>query len=326
MAKKSKKELMKVLEAAKITPNNRRNIYEALTEIMDELRTLDGRALVNKISKVISKVEPLRKTVKASYKAMNKIDPISGFKAKNKFTNSKELNELMKESLKRRAWSKMDKIEINSLLKKYDDKLDFPIEIGKPPTKIFKDKDNNIFHQVDIENSLGARQGGEKQFLESASPYGVQTVKGMERAHSVGPGLGIDSPFGLFFAPRAVNQALQNQGIEAFVGILHETLKKQGKKVRLTTRAQPHFGTNRLKEIAYKIEVIDEKGKAHDLLQYGISIGNDKGPSIASGLLSKNSSLLNGLKLKEGMALLDTKNTVWKNSALKFMGSFLSSK
>jgi len=324
MARKSRKDVRKLFKDRNITPKSKRNVYEALEQIMDELRNLDGRKLANKITKVVRKVDPLREVVKASLKAIKPIDPLSGFTSKNRFTNSKELNELMKDSLKRRDWSKMDQNKINKELRELDDKLDLPIELDNPPTKIFKDKDNNIYHQLEVQDSLGKRVGAEKQFLESATPYGVETVEGMERAHSLGPGLGVDSPFGLFFAAREVNGKLQNQGIEAFIGILHETLKKQGKKVRLTTRAQPHFGTHRLKEIAYKIEIVDEKGKAKELFQYGISIASDNS-GLSHGLIGKkNSSLLDSLKLKDRMGDLDTKNKAWRTSALSFLDTVLS--
>lgn len=110
--------------------------------------------------------------------------------------------------------------------------------------------------RIVIDSWLGpgqARQGFERQ-MASAAEYGLEEIEGWERAHSQGAGIGAESAEGIRLAPRVVNQALQNQGIERFMREL-EAAKPEGARIHLRTVTKTHPGTLRLSEIDYEISV-----------------------------------------------------------------------
>jgi len=110
--------------------------------------------------------------------------------------------------------------------------------------------------RIVIDSWLGpgqARQGFERQ-MASAAEYGLEEIEGWERAHSQGAGIGAESAEGIRLAPRVVNQAMQNQGIERFMREL-EAAKPEGTRIHLRTVTKTHPGTLRLSEIDYEISV-----------------------------------------------------------------------
>lgn len=93
------------------------------------------------------------------------------------------------------------------------------------------------------------RLGFERQFFP-----GVEVgLTGWERAHSQGNITGRESPHGIRYAPREVNQAFQRLGIERFIRELFEELRP-GVELWLTTVTYTHPGTLRLKEIQYRVD------------------------------------------------------------------------
>jgi hypothetical protein len=89
-------------------------------------------------------------------------------------------------------------------------------------------------------------------------------LPGYERAHLWGPGFGDEAADGIMYAPRGVNQFLQNLGIE---GVIRQTARQAralGGKVWVTARAEAHPRGTRglpdvpgdvLKRIEYTVEV-----------------------------------------------------------------------
>ena len=117
------------------------------------------------------------------------------------------------------------------------------------------------------------RQGYEKRMM-----LGVEVgLKKWERAHSQGQGTGHENPFGILFAPREVNQAFQNRGIEKHIRLLFKEIIPPEFTIHLTTETKAHPGTRRLASIEYKIE-ISKPGTdgRHLLYEASISVANEK--------------------------------------------------
>ena len=202
MAKRTRKDVLSIV-SNKMRLEKASHVYPIVEELMDILREMDAKDLQRKIRAILRHApkRAITKPFKASLKKVRRVLP-KGDSLKPKIPeleNSAELNALMKEALRHREeYKKMSLKEIADLTKKLDEKIELPdvssgqfLKIRNPKTKIYKDG-NDIYHEVEIADSLGVRQGGEKQFLESKGKFKRPEVKGMERAHSVGPGLGLD--------------------------------------------------------------------------------------------------------------------------------------
>ena len=94
-----------------------------------------------------------------------------------------------------------------------------------------------------------ARKGYERQ---------MPTIPGFDRAHTRGAGLGTEYSQGIFYAPKEVNQALQNHGIERFLKEIFQN-KKSGVDLYLTTETRAHGNSQRLKEITYRLDAVFNK-------------------------------------------------------------------
>lgn len=167
----------------------------------------------------------------------------------------------------------------------------------RPPSTIWLSEAGEIFHEVEITPSLGKRirkaTRSEDVVRDAAGEFGQKSVKKKHRCHSIGPGFGLDSPFGVFFCSSHVNLNLQNNGIEFFLREMAASLP-DGKTLQVVTRTTPRVGGASLKEITYKVSIFDSKtDKASELFQYAIGMHDNKG-KIFDGVLSphKSSSFL----------------------------------
>jgi hypothetical protein len=77
----------------------------------------------------------------------------------------------------------------------------------------------------------------------------------LERAHAQGAGTGLESKYGISYAPREVNQELQNLGIEEFLRLI-ETFRPAEVIFQLLTLVKRHPGSRRLAEITYRLDAI----------------------------------------------------------------------
>jgi hypothetical protein len=102
-----------------------------------------------------------------------------------------------------------------------------------------------------------ARAGLERE-MASAVEYGIEEIRGWQRAHSQGAGLGVESGEAIRLAPELVNQVLQNRGIEGFLRILRDI--SEGARLHLTTVTRTYPGTLRLMDIHYIVEVQEGGG------------------------------------------------------------------
>jgi len=116
-----------------------------------------------------------------------------------------------------------------------------------------------------IVSDVGApvgRRGYERQLLR-----GVEVgLAGWERAHSHGQGTGVEVREGILYAPSAVNQELQNQGIEATIRELYVN-KPPDVTLRMTTETKAYPGTLRLQSIHYRVTAV--RGQSQSIVFEG---------------------------------------------------------
>jgi hypothetical protein len=127
-----------------------------------------------------------------------------------------------------------------------------------------------------------ARAGTELGYA-SGTEHGDPRYAGMERAHTLGRGTGFESPFGIFYAPRHVNQEIMNNGIEEFMRGLRDTAAP-GEQFYVSTFTAAHAPTRRLREVHYRIEVSRAGGSREVLFEYGITVGNDAAATVTHGV------------------------------------------
>ncbi|MCG7941291.1 MAG: polymorphic toxin type 4 domain-containing protein [Candidatus Thiodiazotropha lotti] len=115
-------------------------------------------------------------------------------------------------------------------------------------------------------------------------------LQGWERAHSQGNITGHESPHGIRYAPREVNQHFQRLGIEKFIQELYK-LKADDVDLWLTTVTSTHTGTLRLKEIQYRVDVV-RRGQSKALFEASIEVENKKSfPKISVQVRERHSAL-----------------------------------
>jgi Bacterial toxin 4 len=89
----------------------------------------------------------------------------------------------------------------------------------------------------------------ERKVLESPTAAGLP---GYQRAHLLGAGFGVESPLGLYYAPRFVNLVLQNNGIEQAIREAYRT-RYPGAELFIKAEATPHPGTDLLARVVYTL-------------------------------------------------------------------------
>lgn len=147
---------------------------------------------------------------------------------------------------------------------------------------------NRVWREGEIyrhDTVLGPSTGRRQTELEmpSASEHGRPEVAGMERAHTLGQGTGFESPFAIFYAPREVNQIIQNNGVEEMLRGLHSSARP-GESFHVSTLTKPHPGTQRLAEIRYRVEVKRGAGSPEFLFEYQITVGREAPFQVNHGL------------------------------------------
>jgi len=99
-------------------------------------------------------------------------------------------------------------------------------------------------------------------------------LQGWERSHSQGAGTGCESPHGILYAPKEVNQHLQNRGIEQFLRDFFQ-VKAPDVELFLTTDTAAWPGTRRLRCIEYVLEA--KRGAVRrTLFEASIEVSNDR--------------------------------------------------
>ena len=146
---------------------------------------------------------------------------------------------------------------------------------GKRPGRLIREyslQDNT--RATVTESVLGPsikRAGFERRLLPGVD-YGLQ---GWERSHAQGPGIGVESRHGILYAPRHVNQELQNRGVERHIRDLIDLAHDYGGQVYLTTITRAHPGTSRLQSIEYHVEVQCRSGRKVSVYEAELNVGNE---------------------------------------------------
>lgn len=135
--------------------------------------------------------------------------------------------------------------------------------------RTFKDALGSTVIQSRLQ-AASPREGFEKQFFR-----GIEVgLAGWERSHSQGGGTGHESASAIRYAPREVNQAFQNRGIERYLRELVK-LKPADTELWLTTVTSTHPRTLRLKEIQYRVDAV-KKGMSRKLFEATIEIADQR--------------------------------------------------
>jgi len=139
--------------------------------------------------------------------------------------------------------------------------------------RVWRNKDGSISHEGIIGNSVG-RKGLEKEWF-TGTDTGLSNMGKYERAHSFGQGFGWESPYGLFYAPKTVNQKLQNNGIEQYIRLVRDSLPA-GHKIFVETNTNSQSTTARLENISYEAYVIKPNGEKVEAFNYRIDISGSR--------------------------------------------------
>lgn len=140
-----------------------------------------------------------------------------------------------------------------------------------------------IRHEATLGESAG--RAGMERGMYTATEHGkLPRGPKYQRAHSLGQGTGFESPYGVFYAPEAVNQTLQNHGIEAYMRDL-AAKAAPGETFRVLTKTTAHSGTWRLSAIDYTIVRVTG-GQAEEVATYSIRVSSSaEHPLVTAGAL-----------------------------------------
>jgi len=131
--------------------------------------------------------------------------------------------------------------------------------------------------------SSSKRRGAESQLPSpSKVDLGLEALDDnrFERAHGIGAGFGVEFAI-VLYAPRDVNQRLQNRGIEKLIREIAKDRVAAGQDVKISVELSTHAGTMRLKSILYRVEVTG--GEHEGAFEVGINVAKDlKNPRLSS--------------------------------------------
>jgi len=178
----------------------------------------------------------------------------------------------------------LEVIRVSKEKKSEHDRLKAEINPVREGAEIVRDLEDDGFVIV-IKARLGPRKRrrGFERKQPSAREYGGKVSPTMERAHAAGAGLGREFEEAIRLAPRYVNQALQNRGIERFLRALVRKVQSDP-NITLSQKlvVKTYSGTLRLQSITYKI-IAEIKGKERVVMQAAIDISNDPISPTATG-------------------------------------------
>jgi hypothetical protein len=135
-----------------------------------------------------------------------------------------------------------------------------------------------------IESRLapGTRRANYEGEYYSRSEMGRQDYASsdLERAHAQGAGTGFEAKFGISYAPREVNQELQNIGIEEFLRTIEINVPSDI-TFRLLTEIRRHPGSLRLAQVLYRLDAF-YKGSGRLVFVTGIRVSNSVTEAVAT--------------------------------------------
>lgn len=136
-------------------------------------------------------------------------------------------------------------------------------------------KDKSLRFEMRGELLPPLKRGDAPQF-EKDLPTGDEAgLPGTERSHLWGPGFGDEARDGITYAPKEVNQTLQNRGAERMLRELRALADKQGGAIELNVQAEtypPVKGHDPLKEVSYRFDLRHPDGMRERAAQIDISV------------------------------------------------------
>lgn len=140
-------------------------------------------------------------------------------------------------------------------------------------SRIWRDSVGGPIRQEATLGESAGRAGMERDMYSAGAHGNLPAGPKYQRAHTLGQGTGFESPYGVLYAPEAVNQTLQNHGIEAYMRSLAASAQP-GETFRVLTKTVPHTGqmvTQRLATIEYSIVRVTG-GQAEEVASYAIHV------------------------------------------------------
>jgi hypothetical protein len=131
----------------------------------------------------------------------------------------------------------------------------------------------NTRGQIVIQDLLSSPKQRKKYERDLPSITQAQ-LQGWERGHSQGAGTGSESPAGIRYIPKEVNQKLQNHGIESYLRQIFEN-KEAHMDFWLTTVTTTYPGTLRLAQIDYQVDAVSD-GRSKTVLECSIRIADQR--------------------------------------------------
>jgi hypothetical protein len=164
---------------------------------------------------------------------------------------------------------------------------DPPVVLEFPDgTRVWRDAVGGpVRHESTLGPSLG--RADLEHGMYSAREHGrLSADPSFQRAHTLGQSTGFESPYGILYAPDAVNQALQNHGIEAYLRNVVAGARAD-ETFRVLTATRPHPGTSRLATIDYTLVLVNRAGgQVEEIASYSIVISNSaEHPVVTAGTL-----------------------------------------
>lgn len=147
-------------------------------------------------------------------------------------------------------------------------------------SRAWRDPRTNAIRHESTLGSSSRRAHTEGEYYARTEHGNLPPGPRYERAHSLGQGTGFESPFGIRYAPRYVNQNLQNHGIEKYMRRLAASARP-GESFRVLTSTTSHSGTLRLRGIDYRIQRI-VGGQVTEFASYSIRVGGTAANPVVS--------------------------------------------
>ncbi len=139
----------------------------------------------------------------------------------------------------------------------------------------WKDPNGSTVHLVRLSGPSGKRQNFEN-FMDKPSRHGTFNY---ERAHSVGDIFGAESPYGIGYLPKYVNQQTQKQGIEKHLKNLSEKHRSKDTDIYVTVTTEKYMdkGGFFIQSVGYRAEEVSAKETQQALMfETKISIDEER--------------------------------------------------
>lgn len=161
-----------------------------------------------------------------------------------------------------------------------------------PPdgTRVWFHEDGRAWRGVEGQEvvEVRLRSSIERQGFENVLPNAKDVGReGQDRCHLIGPGFGVESPYGMTYAHQEVNRLYQNHGIEAYIRDIGKEVDSQT-DVYVKAEVFTQQGSREMKEVHYEVSALrHDNGEAPRTLfdQYKEGVLSENGRDDRSLLL-----------------------------------------